>query len=333
MPFDVVVVGEINADLILSGNVRPVFGQVEQCVDDACLVIGSSAAIFACGTARLGLRTTLIGKVGGDLFGRFMIDALEARGVDTSGVIVDPEVRTGLTVILADAHDRAILTYPGAIPSMEYREIDLSLISASRHLHLGGFFLLAGLRPDIPRLFATARGMGLSVSMDTNYDPAGQWDGGVEDAMRHIDILLPNDREARKLAGEDDLGRAMDILSRKVPLLAVKRGERGATARRRPGDVVEQDAIPVEVVDTVGAGDSFDAGFVYGYLHEWDLDRTLKLAVSCGSLSTRKSGGTEAQAELAEALRHAGYQSPEDPPLPGRHGAKARGEMLNDALI
>jgi sugar/nucleoside kinase (ribokinase family) len=303
MPFDVVVVGEINADLILRGNVEPVFGQVEQLVDDANLVIGSSAAIFACGLARLGLRTTLIGKVGDDIFGKFMIDALNAKRVDTSGVIASPEISTGLSVILAKGEDRAILTYLGSIPAMNYSEIDLSLMSSSRHLHLGSFFMLDNLRADIPRLFQTAKRMGLTVSMDTNYDPAENWDNGLEEAIKYIDLLLPNDREAKAIAGENDLHRAMDILIQKVPLLAVKRGEQGGMVKIGSGKILEQRAISVEVVDTVGAGDSFDAGFIYGYLNRWDLDRTLKLAVSCGSLSTRKAGGTEAQAELAEATR------------------------------
>ena len=161
--------------------------------------------------------------------------------------------------------------------------------------------MLDNLRADIPRLFQTAKRMGLTVSMDTNYDPAENWDNGLEEAIKYIDILLPNDTEVRAIAGEDDLHRAMDILIQKVPLLAVKRGEQGAMVKSGSGKILRQGPISVEVVDTVGAGDSFDAGFIYGYLNKWDLGRTLKFAVSCGSLSTRKAGGTEAQAELAEA--------------------------------
>jgi sugar/nucleoside kinase (ribokinase family) len=223
--------------------------------------------------------------------------------VDTSGVIASPEINTGLTVILSKGEDRAILTYLGSIPALNYSEIDFSLMSNSRHLHLASFFMLNNLRSDIPRLFQTAKRMGLTISMDTNYDPAENWDNGLEEAMKYIDILLPNDTEAKAISGEDDLHRAMDILIQKIPLLAVKRGEQGAMVKSGSLKIIQQRAISVEVVDTVGAGDSFDAGFIYGYLSKWDLDRTLKLAVSCGSLSTRKTGGTEAQAELTEATR------------------------------
>ena len=303
MQFDVVVVGEINADLILRGNVDPAFGQVEQLVDDANLVIGSSAAIFACGLARLGLKTTIIGKVGDDIFGKYMVESLNARNVDTSGVIVDPKIPTGLTLILAKKEDRAILTYLGSISAMRYSEIDFSLIYCSRHLHLGGFFLLNNLRPEIPKLFHTARDRGLSISMDTNCDPAGKWGGGLQEAIKHIDVLLPNDREARAIAGEDNLDRAVDILAKSVPMLGIKLGRHGAMCRRGSEETMLQRSLPVEVIDTVGAGDSFDAGFVYGYLNKWNLTKTLKLAVSCGSLSTREAGGTEAQAALSEAMK------------------------------
>ena len=303
MPFDVVVVGEINADLILRGNVDPVFGQVEQVVDDAHLVIGSSGSIFACGAARLGLKTAIIGKVGDDLFGKFMIEALHAKQVDTTGVVIDPDVSTGFSVILAKEEDRAILTFMGAIPALNYSEIDFSLIANSRHLHLGSFFMLKNLRSDVPELFRKAKERGLTVSMDTNYDPLEQWDHDLEAAFRHVDIFLPNDTEAKAIAGHDDLDGAMDILGKKVSLLVVKQGALGAVVKSVSGNTIKQRPLPVDVVDTVGAGDSFDAGFIYGYLKKWHLKQTLKLAVACGSLSTRLAGGTEAQAEITEAVR------------------------------
>ena len=301
--FDVVVVGEINADLILKGDVVPVFGQVEQLVDDAQLVMGSSAVIFACGATRLGLRTTFVGKVGNDMFGNFMIESMHERGIDTSGVVVDPELQTGLTVILAKQIDRAILTYLGSIPALAYDEIDFELISRCRHMHLSSFFMLDKLRPDIARLFKKAKEKGLSISLDTNYDPAERWDDGLLKAMRFVNVLLPNDTEVKAIAGVDDLDEAVKRLKNQVPMVGVKQGKDGALAVEDQGKIIYQETIPVGVVDTVGAGDSFDAGFVYGYLNQWDLERILKLAVACGSLSTCQAGGTNAQPTLDEALQ------------------------------
>ncbi len=295
------VVGEINADLILQGDVTPAFGQVEKLVDDATLTIGSSSAIFACGAARLGLRVAFIGKVGNDHFGRFMVDELQARGIDMAGVVVDPALKTGLTVILSRGQDRAILTYSGAIGALRYSEIDLGLVGRARHLHMGSYYMLDALRPDAARLFAAARAAGLSVSLDTNYDPSEQWAGGIDAALAQVDLFLPNASELTAIAREPDWRQALALLARRVPLVAVKRGADGAVARRGAEEVMVA-APPINVVDTTGAGDSFDAGFVYGYLAGWELERTLRLAGACGALSTRAAGGTATQPTLAEAL-------------------------------
>jgi sugar/nucleoside kinase (ribokinase family) len=299
--YDVVVVGEINPDLVLSGDVIPVFGQVEKLVEDAALTIGSSSAIFACGAARLGLRVAIIGKVGEDEFGRFMLRSLQAHNVDTTGVVVDPAVRTGLSVILSRGNDRAILTYPGAIPSLQVSDINLALLRQARHLHLGSYFIQDALCPDVPALFELAHRQGLTVSLDTNYDPAERWDHGLAQALPWVDIFLPNATECQAISGSKDLSQAVEILARQVQTLVVKLGAHGALARR--GDQTAQvESIPVQVVDTVGAGDSFDAGFIYAFLSRWDLARALHLGVVCGALSTRSAGGTAAQPTLAEAL-------------------------------
>jgi sugar/nucleoside kinase (ribokinase family) len=298
--FDVLVIGDLNADLILSGDVTPEFGQVEKLIEDATLTIGGSSAIFACGAARLGLRVSLIGKVGDDGFGHLLVDALAARRVDTSCIVIDPTIKTGLTVILSRGNDRAMLTYSGSIGALRADEIDQNLLKQARHLHMGSYFMLDALRPAVPALFAAARAAGLTVSLDTNYDPLEQWDGGLEAALRQVDVFLPNETELCAVARQPAAEAALATLSQQVPLVVVKRGTAGAMARR--GDSIVQAAtIPVTPVDTTGAGDSFDAGFVYGYLAGWDLARSLRLACVCGALSTRGAGGTVSQPTLDEA--------------------------------
>lgn len=299
-PFDLVVVGEINPDLILTGDVTPAFGQVEQLVDDAALTIGSSSAIFACGAARLGLRVAFVGKIGDDVFGQFMRDQLATRGIDVSGIVVDPAIRTGFSVILSRGVDRAILTYSGSISALRYDEIDLGVLDRARHLHLGAFFMLDALRPDVPQLFSEARRRGLTISLDTNYDPSQRWDGGLQSALNYVDLFLPNETELCAIAGAADAEAALERMARRVPTVGVKLGGSGGVARRQ-GQVMRAGALPIDVVDTTGAGDTFDAGFVYGHLHGWELERTLRLACACGSLSTRAAGGTAAQPTLAEA--------------------------------
>lgn len=299
--FDLLVIGEINPDLILSGGAVPAFGQVEKLVDKMALTIGSSAVIFACGAARLGMRVAFIGKVGQDLFGEFMRSQMIARGIDTQGVIVDPSVQTGLSVILTNAGDRAILTYSGAISMLRYDEIRLDLLAKARHLHLTSYFIQNQLRPDVPRLFKTAHALGLTTSLDTNYDPAEEWGGNLSEVLNETDIFLPNETELCKISAKPELEQALSWAAARVETTAVKLGKRGAVAVRGARKILV-DSIPVQVVDTVGAGDSFDAGWIYGALTGWDLEACANLGVVCGSLSTLCAGGTAGQPTLAEAV-------------------------------
>jgi sugar/nucleoside kinase (ribokinase family) len=298
--FDVLVAGEINPDLVLAGDVEPIFGQVEKLVDSAVLTIGSSSVIFACGAARLGLKVAFIGKCGDDLFGHFMLDEMQKRGVDTENVIVLPGQATGMCVILNRGGDRAILTHPGLIPELKAEEISDNLLRQARHLHVASYFLQTALQPDLPGLFERARSLGLTTSLDTNYDPSESW-RGFETLLGVTDVFLPNEAEACSLTGANTADQAAMLLSMQVGTLAVKLGARGALGVKK-GEVIEVASIPVNVVDTVGAGDSFDAGFLYGYLHGWPLRKTLRLAAICGALSTRAAGGTAAQATLYEVL-------------------------------
>jgi sugar/nucleoside kinase (ribokinase family) len=299
--FDVVVVGELNPDLILSGDVVPEFGQVEKLIDKAVLAIGSSSAIFACGAAKLGLKVAFIGKVGRDLFGQYMRQALQGYGIDIQGVIEDKDIPTGISVIFVKGGDRAILTFPGAIRLLKYGEINQDILRVSRHLHVGSYFIQEQLRPDLPKLFDRAHAWGLTISFDTNYDPKGEWDGGVVKLLEKADILLPNERECSAIAEKANLGTYLQDFTRKGKLLGVKQGEKGALLF-----VGEQEyrieALKINVIDTVGAGDSFDAGFVYGFLAGWEPRRILQFANRCAGLSTRKAGGTAAQATLEEVL-------------------------------
>jgi sugar/nucleoside kinase (ribokinase family) len=300
--FDILVAGEINPDLILTGNVKPEFDQVEKLVDSAALTIGSSSVIFACGAARLGLKVAFIGVCGEDVFGRFMLDEMQGRDVDVSNVIVRKGGQTGLSVILSSGVDRAILTYPGLIAALQTSNIPDALLRRARHLHVASYFLQTDLQPGLPALFHRARGLGLTTSLDTNYDPSEKW-SSFDELLSVTNVFLPNEKEAVSLSGETNVDLAADRLGSRVEALAVKLGAAGAlgvSASQR----VRAASIPVKVVDTVGAGDSFDAGFLYGYLHKWGLAKALRLACACGALSTQKAGGTEAQPTLEEAMKY-----------------------------
>ena len=298
--FDILVAGEINPDLILTGDVTPAFNQTEKLVDSAVLTIGSSSAIFACGAARLGLKVAFIGVCSDDTFGRFMLAEMQKRGVDVSNVIVRADGQTGLSVILNRGADRAILTHPGLIAALRASDFSDALLRNARHLHVASYFLQTNLQPDLPDLFQRARSFGLTTSLDTNYDPSEKW-LGFDELLSQVDIFLPNKTEALSITQSKNVESAAGQLADKCKLAAIKLGADGALLQTKD-KTIRVPSIPVNIVDTVGAGDSFDAGFLYGYLNGWELEKSLQLAVVCGALSLRASGGTAAQPNLEEAL-------------------------------
>ena len=298
---DLLVVGDCNPDLVLHGeDVEPAFGQAERLVDEAELTIGGSGAIAACGAARLGLETALASIVGDDPLGRFMLDALAERGVDVSGVIERSGARTGVTVVLVRGSDRAMLTAPGTITALTPDLVDPTLLRAARHVHVSSYFLQDGLRPGLADLLREVRQSGASTSVDPNWDPTEQWNGGLLDLLDETTILFVNAEEARRIGQAGDVEEAARALSRDgTVLVVVKLGAEGALAVEG-GRVIRSPAVAVEEVDAVGSGDSFDAGFLAGRLNGRGIEETLRLANACGALSMRAVGGTAAQATLAE---------------------------------
>ncbi|MDT0611170.1 carbohydrate kinase family protein [Streptomyces lancefieldiae] len=305
---DLLVVGDANPDVVLGPLDAPLaFEQREQLVDAGALTLGGSAAIMACGAARLGLRVAFAGRVGDDDAGRYVRDALDARGVDTRALRVDPRLSTPLTVVLTRADDRAIVTAPGTLPATTAADVPAGLLAAARHVHAASYFLLPRLAAGLPDLLRTARSHGATTSLDTNDDPSGRWDPpGLDAVLAQTDYLLPNAAEARQLAGlgTTDLEKSAAALARRGPTVVVKNGAEGALCHDGR-TLVTTRGIPARPVDTVGAGDSFDAGFVAALLGGLTVPQALELAAVCGALSTRAPGGTTAQPTWDEAFAQA----------------------------
>lgn len=300
---DLLVVGDCNPDLVLAGaSVRPAFGQGETWVEEARLVVGGTSSITACGAARLGLRTAMAGVVGDDLFGRFMLAELARMGVDTAPMITDPGQPTGLSTVLVEPGDRATLTFRGTIGALAPAMVPDELLARTRHVHSGGYFLqgAAALLTDV---FQRARTAGATTSLDPGADPDGRWDGGLSGLLPHLDHLLPNDAEARALTGLASAEEAAIRLAAAGPAVLVKCGANGVLAAAG-GEIHRASALPVDAVDTIGAGDSTNAGWLAGILHGWPAGRAARLAAICGSLSVRGAGGTAAQPTLEEATSH-----------------------------
>ena len=301
---DILVIGEVNPDVIVrAADPRPVFGQVERWVDRIELVIGSSGVIFACAAARLGLRVAMAGVVGDDALGRFIVSAMAERGVDPSDVTVHPTVPTGASVHLSGPSDRAILTAAGTMPLLTVAQVPARSIARARHVHVSSVFLLDAARPDLPGLLCSVRAGGGTTSVDCNWDPRETWDGGLRAILAETDVFLPNAVEATRITGVDDVTEAAQALVGLGPrVVVVKLGEDGALAATAAGEAFRIPALPVEPLETTGAGDSFNAGFLAGWLERRSLTDCLSLGAVCGGLSTLGIGGTATQPTMAEAM-------------------------------
>jgi len=296
----IAIIGELNLDLIVSEVPRlPELGE-EVIVGGMDLTLGSSSAILASQFARLGNDVLFVSKVGGDDFGRRALEFLRMKGVSTEAVAVDDSISTGLTISIAVGSERAQLTTMGCIQEMRYEDVDFDLLRGREHLNTSSFYLQRSLRPDIGRIFARAKEMGLTTSLDTGWPHDGESIHDADAVWPHLDVFLPNEAEAKLLSGQDTVEGALSTLAAKVPLVVAKLGPEGAIARRGE-EVVRRQAFAIEVVDTTGAGDSFNAGFLHAHLAGADLAECLDLGSACGALSIRAAGGTTSQASLEEA--------------------------------
>ncbi|HEV2716067.1 MAG TPA: sugar kinase [Terriglobales bacterium] len=292
--FDVTIAGELNLDLILYGLPDELPRERELLADRMMLTLGSSSAIVAHNLAALGARVGFISCIGDDPLGQIALERLAAGGVDVSKVRRRTGGKqTGLTVLLQRDGWRNIITYAGTIFDLTFEDLDLDYLADSRHFHLSSFYLHRGLRNRIVELLQKMKAAGLTISLDTNDDPDDRWQGSLMESLRYVDVFLPNAREAKKIAGIEDAEAALASLAKRVPLVVMKIGAEGAAAQRGE-ERFSSPAVKVNAVDSVGAGDSFDAGFLFQYLRGADLPTCLAAGNLAGAFSTTHSGGTEA---------------------------------------
>lgn len=291
--FDVAVVGELNIDIILNGIEQfPAVGK-EVLANTLTVTTGSSSAIFACNLSTLGTRVAFCGKLGCDDFGRNIIASLKARGVDTSHVLETSQRSTGATIVLNFGEDRAMVTHPGAMEDLTLADVPESLIRQSRHLHVSSVFLQPGLKKDIIELFRVAKKHGLTTSLDPQWDPFEKWDVDFRTLLAYVDVFLPNASELRAITSLADINEAAKSLPF-ANILVVKNGSSGALLWKQQEQLYQPAFVNPEVVDSIGAGDSFDAGFLHKFVAGRPLKECLEFAALTGAINTTRAGGTTA---------------------------------------
>jgi sugar/nucleoside kinase (ribokinase family) len=291
---DIAIAGEINLDLILYGLPEVMPMERELLATDFQVTLGSSSAILAHNLAVLGTQVGFITLVGEDPLGKIALERLAESGTDLSQIRVTRDgTATGVTLVLPHGSPRHILTYPGTMAAMRLGDLDIDYLKSAKHYHQSSLFLLHALEPDLAALFKELKEAGLTISLDTNDDPSGRWGGVLPELLEYVDLLLPNEGEACRMTSKNTLDEALAELAQRVPCIAVKCGSRGSVVCVN-GETLTVAGVPVQPVDAIGAGDSFNAGFLFGWLKGWPPDQCAYAGNVTGALSTLGVGGTEA---------------------------------------
>lgn len=289
--------GELNIDLILN-DIRgmPVVG-TEIMAGDMNITLGSSSAIFAANIATLGINTSFCGMLGKDSFGKFILEELKRKHVNTDHITESVDDKTGLTVVMNYSQDRAMVTYGGAMESFSLAHIPEDL-SSFGHLHVSSYFLHKALKADIPALFKKAKEDGLTTSLDLQWDPENEWRFPFEECLPYVDVFLPNETELLLLTKLSSIEDAAFKLASFANLIVIKRGTKGSLAYDKGNFMASPPMLHSNFVDAIGAGDSFNAGFISTYLKGKPLEECLRFANLCGAINTTAAGGTAAFADI-----------------------------------
>jgi sugar/nucleoside kinase (ribokinase family) len=300
---DVIVVGELNVDIILNGiESLPVIGK-EIMASSMSVTLGSSSAIFASNLSSLGPRVAFIGKIGKDNFAEVVLTSLEGKNVDTSRIIISESLSTGATIVLNFDQDRANVTYPGAMNDLRLEDIDFEFLASARHMHFANCFMQPGIRNDLTDLFRRAKELGLTTSLDTQWDPEEKWELPLKELLPYVDVFLPNMQEFKFLSGSNTIEEGINKLKHFAHYIIVKNGSEGALGWDGK-DIIVQPAFKNErVIDCVGAGDSFDAGFIKDFIQNLPLKKCLETGALTGALNTTRAGGTGAFENLETASK------------------------------
>ena len=292
--FDVLVIGELNVDIILHNiDNFPEVGK-EVLAQQMTLTLGSSSAIFASNISSLGASVAFLGKIGNDEFGDVVLRNLKKKNVDVSMIQIADQLSTGATIVLSVKEDRANITYPGAMDHLTINDISKENLSKAKHVHFSSYFLQPGFRGDLGKLFRLCKELGLTTSFDMQWDPYEKWDLDIENVLPYVDLFFPNEKELLLLTGKSNIREAIDSIKKYINILAIKRGNQGSTVFYENNLKDMPPFLNKKPIDTTGAGDSFNAGFILKYINGFNIEECQKFGNLMGAVSTTAAGGVKA---------------------------------------
>ena len=274
-------------------------------VDEMSLHTGGCAINTGTALARLGLPVEVIGKIGTDSFGDFVLNALAERGIGYKGVIRDKKVGTSATMVMvAPDGERRFVHYLGANAQLRLEDVDLSMVEAGSILHIAGALVMPGIDGEpTAELLRHAQAAGVTTFLDTVWDDTGRWMKTLAPCLPYVDYFVPSLPEGQALTGlVDPVDVVRTLLACGVKTVGLKMGVDGCLVMAADGQLVRLPAFQVEVVDATGAGDAFAGGFIAGVWHGWELEKTARFANAVGALSVTGLGASGGVRSLAETL-------------------------------
>jgi len=302
--YDVIAIGELNVDLILNSiDGLPEIGK-EKFAGNMIMTLGSSTAIFSANVSSLGSRVAFVGMIGKDSFGELVKSSLRAKGVDTSLLIETDQDATGATIVLNYDEDRANVTYQGTMDLMSFEDIDRSIFENTKHIHISSVFLQSGIKKDLQEILSYAREKGVTTSLDPQWDPLEEWDFDYAKLLPFVSVFMPNEKELQFITGTTNLDDAIAKIRPYINTCIVKRGNKGSLMLRSDGTSNNLEAfLNKDVVDAIGAGDSFNAGFINQFVQGKLPEECQRFGNLTGAVNTTASGGTGAFSSKENVIR------------------------------
>lgn len=299
--YDAIVIGDANIDLVVVGaSGMPLPGQ-EIFVEQMQVHVGGGAALFALNLAKLGLKLAFNGVLGNDYYGAFVKEQFAHYGIDTSYIATSTVNNTGISIAINPEKDRSFISYAGSNSELNLGTLNMDCVALGRHVHLTGYKGSQN-HPEYMNLVASLKELGVTLSCDVGWDDTGEWYEGIFELARHIDVFFMNETEALHYTRCATVRESVEKLARYGKHVVVKLGSQGAVASKG-GTMTYRSGFTVESVDTTGAGDSFNAGYVYGFLTGRDVGECLLYGNACGAFSVQSYGGSTGVTDLGELER------------------------------
>ena len=293
--FDIIALGELNVDLILNQiEGEPEIGK-EKFAKQMTLTLGSSTAIFAANAAALGAKVAFCGMIGNDSFGDLVEQSLQEKGVDTRYLIRQDKYATGATICMSYDEDRANLTYQGAMDFMSLEDINPEIFKTTKHIHISSIYMQSGVKRDLVKILELCKENGVTTSLDSQWDPAEKWDLDYKTVLPLVTVFMPNETELKFLTQSQTLDEAIEKIRPYINAAVIKCGSRGSLLMRQgKQDRVQKALLNKNVVDCIGAGDSFNSGFITRLAAGDPLDKCQQYGNMTGAVNTTAAGGTTA---------------------------------------